>query len=434
MKILLIGEISLDFVSSTIIQSFLATFSYRSTFHERQIAAVIPKKHTVEILESSKYLNFDGDHDIVHIMFGTSAAPNAYRVADGFRKKGKTIVLSGNHPSALPEEAKRHADAVLVGDVLRTWPVAVKDYEKNRLKPFYYSKNFKTVLPSTDDILSFTEKQEKIRFVNAVEATHGCPDRCSFCQYSNTRDGFLFYKRPVEEVLKEIKMTHERILYFKDLSMTINPIYTKTLFREMKGLRKKFICHGNVNILARDEELVKLAHEAGCIEWTIGFETFSQNTLNKINKKANKVEEYALAVEKLHKYKMAVVGTFVFGFDDDKPDVFKTTLTNIEKLGLDGAIFAVLTPYPGTPLFKKLEMEGRILTKDWSKYNRKDVVFEPKNMTKEELEKGFKWITKEFNSPSRITYRVLKSFKLGLYPSLATVAGNVGSYIVGHRR
>jgi len=131
---------------------------------------------------------------------------------------------------------------------------------------------------------------------------------------------------------------------------------------------------------------------------------------------------------------MVVVGTFVFGFDEDTPDVFEKTLENIEKLGLDGAIFAVLTPYPGTPLFKKLDEEGRILTRDWSKYNRKDVVFEPKNMTKEELENGLSFVTDEFNSPSKVAYRVLKGFKLGFYPAFAVLAGNLGSLRVGHRK
>ncbi|HEC82075.1 MAG TPA: radical SAM protein [Thermoplasmatales archaeon] len=277
-------------------------------------------------------------------------------------------------------------------------------------------------------------KEKRVRFVNAVEATRGCPEKCGFCQYSNIPGGSTFYTRPVEDVIREISMTREKLLYFKDLSMTINPVYAKTLFRGMKGLNKRFICHGNVNVLARDEELVKLAYEAGCVEWTIGFETFSQDTLNQVNKKANKVEEYASAVEKIHKHKMAVVGTFVFGFDEDTPDVFEKTLENIEKLGIDGAIFAVLTPYPGTPLFKKFDEEGRILTRDWSKYNRKDVVFEPKNMSKKELEEGLRWITYEFNSPSKVVYRVSRGFKLGFYPAFAVLAGNLGSMIVGRRK
>ena len=379
MRILLIGEICLDFTTPPILQSFLSAFSYRSTFNERLIAAVTPRKHVVEILENNKQIDFSSDHDVVHIVFGTSASFNAYRVADGFRENGKTVVLSGNHPSALPNEAKQHADAVVVGDALKVWPHVVRDLEEGRLQPIYNSMAFKEEqsLSLADNIVSFMKMERRIRFVNAVEATRGCPDKCVFCQYSNILGGSIFYTRPVEDVLNEVKMTNEKLLYFKDLSMTINPVYTKTLFRGMKGLNKRFICHGNVNVLARDEELVKLAHEAGCIEWTIGFETFSQSALNNVNKKANRVEEYILAVEKLHDYSMAVVGTFVFGFDEDTPDVFEKTLENIEKLGLDGAIFAVLTPYPGTPLFKKLDEEGRILTRDWSKYNRKDVVFEP---------------------------------------------------------
>ena len=436
MRILLIGEICLDFTSPPLLQSFLSTFSYRSTFNERLIAAVTPNKHVVEILEKNREINFNSNHDLVHIVFGTSAAPNAYRVADGFREKGKTIVLSGNHPSALPEEARQHADAVVVGDILTVWPRVVMDAEKNKLQPFYKSFSFKNkpVLPSAKNIVFFSKKEKRVRFVNAVEATRGCPDKCVFCQYSNIPGGSTFYTRPVEDVLEEISLTKEKLLYFKDLSMTINPVYTKKLFKGLKELNKRFICHGNVNVLARDEELVRLAYEAGCIEWTIGFETFSQTTLNSVHKNSNKVEEYKLVVDRLHKYDMSVVGTFVFGFDNDTPDVFEKTLMNIEKLGLDGAIFAVLTPYPGTPLFKKLNEEGRILTRDWSKYNRKDVVFEPKNMTKEELENGLSFVTDEFNSLGKVVYRILKGFKLGFYPAFAVLAGNLGSIRVGRRK
>jgi len=202
----------------------------------------------------------------------------------------------------------------------------------------------------------------------------------------------------------------------------------------MKDLSKKFICHGNINVLARDEELVRLSHEAGCVEWIIGFESFSQDVLKNINKNSNKVEDYPVLVEKIHKYKMAVDGTFVFGFDEDTPDVFDSTLENIDRIGLDSAIFAVLTPYPGTPMFDKLEKEGRILTHDWSKYNRKNVVFKPKNMTKEELENGYRRMTKNFNSASHVTYRVVRSLGLGFYPTILTFGSNLGSYMASINR
>jgi radical SAM superfamily enzyme YgiQ (UPF0313 family) len=216
--------------------------------------------------------------------------------------------------------------------------------------------------------------------------------------------------------------------------MTIKPAYTKELFKQMKGLKKKFICHGNLNVLARDEELIKLSHEAGCIEWIIGFESFSQDVLNNVNKNSSKVKDFPEVVKKIHKYKMIVDGTFVFGFDDDTSDVFSDTLKEIEKLDLDSAIFAVLTPYPGTPIFEKLKNQGRILTHEWSKYNRKNVVFKPNKMTKEELEKGYNEITKKYNSFSWVIYRVFRGFRKGFYPALLTLGSNLGSYMASVNR
>jgi radical SAM superfamily enzyme YgiQ (UPF0313 family) len=197
----------------------------------------------------------------------------------------------------------------------------------------------------------------------------------------------------------------------------------------MRKLKKKFVCGGNVDVLAEDEDLLRLSHEAGCIEWISGFETFSQESLNSAHKQTNLVQDYTRAVKKIHKYRMAVFGTFVLGFDEDAPDVFQTMRTNIGTLGIDAVNFALLTPYPGTPLYNRLEKEGRILTKDWSKYNRKNVVFEPKNMTKEELEKGFQNVTRYFSTIPSMGYRTVRSLSFGLYPFIATFAGNLAQYM-----
>ena len=427
MKLLILGEVGLDIVSKPSFQSFSSIFSYRSTIFESQLAAITPKKHVAKVLKPNEDIDFDEEFDAVLIIFKTGAAPRAYEVADEFKKRGKIVILGGNHPSALPEEARQHANSILIGVAEKLWPVIVKDLEKGKLQPFYESKDYKDfpALPSTADLMT----SSGFKLVSPIEATRGCPDRCGFCQYSNIPDGSTFYARSVQDVIKEIKSLPQKILYFKDLSLTIKPPYTKELFKNMKDLGKKFICHGNINVLARDDELVRLSHEAGCVEWIIGFESFSQDVLKNVNKNSNKVKDYPVLVEKIHKYKMAVDGTFVFGFDEDTPDVFDFTLKNIDRIGLDSAIFAVLTPYPGTPMFDKLEKEGRILTHDWSKYNRKNVVFKPKNMTKEELENGYRRMTRQFNFAPRVTYRVIRSFGRGFYPAMLTFGSNLGSYM-----
>jgi radical SAM superfamily enzyme YgiQ (UPF0313 family) len=200
--------------------------------------------------------------------------------------------------------------------------------------------------------------------------------------------------------------------------MTIDPKYTKELFKKMIGLKKKFSCNGNADVLANDIELVKLSKKAGCTSWLIGFESFSQQTLNSVGKKTNKVEEYKKAVKNVHDNKMIIVGEFMFGFDTDTKDVFDETLKQINKLGIDAADFCILTPFPGTPIYNKLEKEKRILTKDWSQYTLKNPVLKPKNMTSEELLAGVRKMYYEYYSTSNNIKRIFKSIRLGILPFL----------------
>jgi len=427
MRILITDEMSLSNVITSFDRSFLYSFSFVPTIiTARQLAAVTPSQHTLTIQEGNRTINFDANYDVVHINFKTALAPRAYEIADTFRKKGKRVVLSGYHPSALPDEAKQHADSVIVGDAVTIWPAVIKDLEASNLQSFYTSnKNPNSlVLPSTNTI-----KLKSVQLTNSIEATRGCPYKCDFCQDANIRDGSMFRTRPIDNVIEEIASLQQKIFFFTDFSLTIDLAYTKELFRHMKGLKKKFICGGNVDVLAEDEELLRISHQAGCIEWISGFETFSQESLNGAHKKTNIVEDYTRAVKKIHKFKMSVFGTFVLGFDEDTPDIFNVMQEHIGKLGIDAVNFAILTPYPGTPLFNRLEKERRILTKDWSKYNRKNVVFEPKNMTKKQLEEGFQYITRYFSSISYMGYRTLRSLSLGSYPFIATFAGNLSQYM-----
>ena len=422
MKVLILGENCLLKLSS-FDKSIFSAFSFISSIYARQIAATTPKEHTVKVIERSEDISLDEKCDAVHIHFKTGTALKAYNLADDFRKKGRIVILSGSHASALPDEAKFHADSVIVGSAENLWPILLSDLEKSRLKPFYKTKSNESYITP----INFSIPSD-LRLMGIVEATRGCPYKCDFCQGSNVVYGSVFRTRVVEEVVEEIKSLPQKIVFFCDASMTIDVPYSKLLFKRMKGLDKKFICEGNVDVLAKDEELLRISHEAGCIEWTVGFESFAQKTLDGVHKKTNKIEDFYSAVKKVHKYKMSILGNFIFGFDDDKPDVFDFTEKNLARLGLDSARFAILTPYPGTPLFNRLEKEGRILIKDWSKYTRKNVVFEPKNMSKEELRNGFVKISNNFNSIPKLIYRNFISLSLGFYPFIATIGRNLESY------
>jgi radical SAM superfamily enzyme YgiQ (UPF0313 family) len=192
----------------------------------------------------------------------------------------------------------------------------------------------------------------------------------------------------------------------------------------MKDLNKKFFCFGNIGHLGKDEELLKLSSEAGCIQWEFGIESIVPESLASVGKITNKVDEYASAIKKIRDYGISTHGNMIFGFDTDKPDVFDSTLNAIYSWDIDSIAFNVLTPLPGTPFYYKMEREGRILTKDWSRYNFWNVVFQPKNMTAEELFEGAYKVALKLNTYSRRFREITKGMKLGFYPFLRSTILN----------
>ncbi|MCX6667045.1 MAG: B12-binding domain-containing radical SAM protein [Euryarchaeota archaeon] len=400
----------------------LNTFSILPTLYARQLAAVTPKKHSVKVVdERYSNINFDEKYDIVLINFNFSSVTRAYEIAETFRQKNTPVVLSGWYPSIFSEDAKNHSDSVLIGKNETIWLELLDDFENNKLKPFYGPKKYDKsvrIPPTKVEIPGFV-------MTGAIEATRGCPHMCEFCPETNIPGGSQYFTRPVDEVVDEIKSIPQKTIMFYDNSLTVNPTYAKSLFKQMKGLNKKFFCNGNSDVLAHDNELVKLSKEAGCVSWLIGFESVSQKTLDEIGKKTNKVDEYIQAVKNIHGNKMAVIGSFMFGFDTDTPNVFDETLKMIKELQIDLADFCIATPFPGTPLYERLENEGRIQTKDYYRYNMKTVVFQPKNMTKEELLNGVKKMYMEYYSTQCTIKRVMRSMKFGFYPFFMVLARNM---------
>ena len=308
------------------------------------------------------------------------------------------------------------------------WPRLLEDFEKDRLKSIYDSEKYNesvNIPPTNVKLPGFV-------ISGAIEATRGCPYKCDFCPEINFPGGSRYYTRPVKDVIAEIKALPQKIFNFYDLSLTINPTYTRSLFREMKGLHKHFSCNGNVDVLASDLELVKLSKKAGCVSWLVGFESISQQTLGDVGKGTNKVDEYRQAVKNIHDNGMIVVGSFMFGFDIDTKDIFDETLRVIKSLEIDIVDFCILTPFPGTPIFERFDKENRLLTKDWSKY-KSNVVFKPKNMTPYELLHGVRKMYKDFYSTPYNVRRVIKSMKFGIYPFILMLERNFAASM-SHRQ
>jgi len=387
-----------------------------------QIAGATPPGHELKLLDDRYDDPFsDDEYDLVGISCVTPSAPRAYEIADWYRNQGNLVVLGGIHPTAMPEEAKQHADAVVIGEAEASWPQVLKDAETGSLQPFYRQHQ-----PITPDKIAIPQ-HELLRvqpLFTAVAPSRGCPYHCSFCTLTHMH-GSEYRPRPIESVVEEIKRSPRRFLVFlHDASLTINPDYAKALFKAMIPLKRNFIAYGSAPVLFKDDELLKLSKQAGCVIWCVGFESICQDSLMNDAQKRYTVENYDALVKKIHNNHMSMFGSFVFGFDHDTPDIFDKTLQAAYDFGIDAAEFNILTPFPITRLFKQLEQDGRILTRDWTKYDLHHVVFRPKLMTPEELHDGFSHVSNKFYSPLKTMQRIANvTLKNRRFPNILVVGG-----------
>ena len=363
-------------------------------------------------MKSSVRVKFSRAIDLVGITTTTCSAPHAYEVADEFRGRGVKVVLGGPHPTLLPEEAAQHADSVLIGEAEGVWPALLRDFQEGRLKRFYQAP----AAPSLAGLpWARREHIERRAYGRGVLiATRSCPHACGYCMLPH----FYHHQyrcRPREEVIAEAASIREKALIFWDDNIIGDLDYARELFRGLIPLRKRWTSQATINIVDHDD-LIHLAVASGCEALFIGFESISAASLRETGKGFNKPRKYLDGIKKLHDAGIAVQAGLVFGFDHDDITVFERTLVFLEEAGVDVASIGSLTPFPGTPIFRKLEGENRILTRDWSKYNaRTDVVFRPRQMTPDQLQAGVEWVTKHFYSLRSISRRLLGRSRTGLW-------------------
>ncbi len=387
------------------------------------LAALTPEDYSIQVInEEYQKINFDEECDIVGITATTPIVNRAYSIADQFKKRGAKVVIGGCHASALPEEVKQHCDSVVIGNAEETWPMVLRDNGQDNLKPFY--KQTELIDPKHMPIPDRKYVRGSL-FSDGIQTSWGCSTGCHYCAITNSTYGKHHMHREIKSIIQEIKDIPQKFLRFYDPSLTSNPNYTKELFRNMIGLNKKFLCNGNIHVLGQDEELLALASEAGCLQWSVGLESITQNNLDSIGKLTNKANDYDRAIKKIHDYGMLVKGNFMFGFDDDYPDVFEKTKEKVQSLDVDLPCFYILTPLPGTPLFAEFEQKGRILTKDWSLYDFSHVVFQPKNIPANILLEKTYEIYDEFYSPINKIKRSLGSLKTDIFSFAGTASENL---------
>jgi hypothetical protein len=240
--------------------------------------------------------------------------------------------------------------------------------------------------------------------INCAQTTRGCPHQCDFCHVTHFF-GKTYRCRPVDEVIEEVKRLEGDFLVFIDDNITGNRQYAKELFTRLKPMKKKWASQASMT-LTRDPELLKLAAESGCVSLFVGIESLSSENLKDVNKTFNRAHQFEEAIKALHDHDIMILAGFIFGLDHDDEGVFERTLRFCERNRIELPSFFILTPLPGTTLFQRMESEGRLLHKDWGQYNGATVVFKPRLMKEETLQRGFNWACKETYSWGSIFKRV----------------------------
>ena len=386
------------------------------------LAALAPPGHTITIVEEAFAPdNIDQDVDLVGITVLTELVLRAYQIGDTYRRKGVKVVMGGIHPTVLPDEALKHADAVVVGEAEGVWPQLVSDAASGQMQRIYRAgkmTDLKGLPKPRRDLFPGTNGKGRIPVPVGVETSRGCPNDCEFCCIGQTL-GQQYRVRPVQEVIAEIEAIDSPYIFFVDDALGLNRNAAKKLFTEMIPLRRRWLAQGTVS-LAEDFELLGLMKRAGCLGLLIGFESVQKGTQNEVNKIKNLRIDFYEAMHRFHGEGFGILGSFVFGFDYENKDVFDQTLEFIMRSRMDVVQLRILTPYPGTRLYKRLLSEGRLFVHDWwlRRYPPDTLLFQPKGMTADELISGYARLNRQAYSFGAMMKRFL-----GMNPWKRTLLG-----------
>ena len=332
-------------------------------------------------------LSLNDKPDLVAIEVYITSARRSYQIADYYREQGAFVALGGLHVTSLPEEAARHADSIFIGPGEDTWPRFLADFGASRPAPRYDSRvrTLEGMPPIRRDLI----KRHLYLVPNSIVVSRGCPHKCDFCyKEAFFQGGRSYYTQAVDDALNEIERLPGRHLYFLDDHLFGNRPFAAALFEGMKGMGRIWQAAGTVNSIL-DSGLVENAAHCGLRSLFVGFETISQVNLKEQRKPQNLNRDYGEAIRRLHGSGVMVNGSFVFGMDDDGPDVFDRTVEWAIEHGIETATFHILTPYPGTALYQRMSAQGRLLHRNWDLYDTRHAVFRPANMTPRQLEEGY---------------------------------------------
>lgn len=369
------------------------------------IAALTPKDIEVKIVdEEVTPLDPTERADLVALTSMSATSFRAYEIADHFKSKNIPVVMGGMHASIMTDEALKHVDSVVIGEAEGLWQKLINDFLNNNLQKTYKCDEHPSLEKFPHPRRDLLNHKDYFVF-NTVQTARGCPYACDFCSVSKFF-GKTYRFRPIEDIVEEVKelKKYGKIFGFIDDNIIGNVPRAKKLFKALIPLKIYWGSQATISI-GQDEELLYLAKKSGCNFLYIGFETTSKAALAESNKSFNKPEDYKRLIKNIHKYKIPILGSFVIGFDSDSPETVKETIDFAKDAQVDMALFHRLVPLPGTGFYNRMEEQGRIKTKDWSKYWG-FTVYETKGMSEEELNKQIKFAEREFYSIKSILKRI----------------------------
>ncbi len=368
------------------------------------LGALTPRTHAITIEdENVERLLLSTDADLVGITVKVDTVRRAQEITRFYQDNGIPVVWGGIFPTMCPEQCVGEADSVVVGEAEAIWPSLLEDVEQGRLKHVYRSKcpvDTRQIPAPRWELL----KGKNYLFTNTLRAGRGCPWRCEFCYNSSPNIDSRYRAKPVASILAEIESLGVPHVMFIDDNFIGDLHHARRLLARLRPMGLTW--HAAVSAdVGRHEDILDLMAESGCKSLFIGFETLNEGNLRACRKRQNQVKYYNATIAGIHQRGMLVNASLVFGFDDDNLQTFPTTLAWLVRNRVETMTAHILTPYPGTALYARLKAEGRITDTDLTHYNTAHVVFQPRNMTPEELEAGYRWMYDEFYSWENILNR-----------------------------
>lgn len=371
------------------------------------LASFVPYDVEVEILdENLDEIDFDEKVDLVGITFITCLAPRAYEIADEYRKRGITVVLGGIHTTMVPEEAKEHADSIVIGEADDVFSALIRDFRDGKLLKEYKSDKKPELINRPTPRWDLLKNEHY--YLNLVQTTRGCPFDCEFCTVKSMF-GQSFRGKPIEDCMRDMEFLlsiDKKNILIVDDNFIGNRKRVKELLIKLIPLKIVYFTQLSLDV-TKDEELLNLFAESGCKKVIIGLESISQESLTQMGKhKFYQANEYKEKIDMIQSKGIEVETSIIFGYDFDDESIFERTIKFINESKISLPVFNILTPFPGTRLYQRLKDEGRVLHTNWNLYDAYHVCFKPKMMSEEALYKGFHWVRQQVFSYESIFKRL----------------------------